>query len=47
MLFDGLSKDRIDEIIERISLLKKSWSWKSEDKCQVIESSTSMEGMHW
>ena len=47
MLFDGLSKDRIDEIIERISLLKKSWSWKSEDKCKVIESSTSMEGMHW
>ena len=47
MLFDGLSKDRIDEIIERISLLKKSWSWKSKDKCQVIESSTSMDGMHW
>ena len=47
MLFDGLPKNRIDEIIERINLLKKSWSWKSKDKCEIIETSTSMEGMHW
>ena len=47
MLFKGLPSNRIEEIVERISLLKKSWSWKSKDKCQVIESSTSMEGMHW
>ena len=47
LLFKGLPKNRIDEIIERINLLKKSWNWKSKDKCEVIESSTSMDGMHW
>ena len=46
-LFNNIPDDKIDEVVERINLLKKSWSWKTKDKCQVIESSTSMDGMHW
>ena len=42
-----IPEDKIDEIIERINIIKKSWDWKSKDKCQVIEANTSMEGMHW
>ena len=46
-LFKNIPDDKIDEVVERIDLMKKSWSWKSQDQCQVIESSTSMDGMHW
>lgn len=46
-LFKEIPDDKIDEVVERIGLMRKSWSWKSKDKCQVIESSTSMDGMHW
>ena len=42
-----IPEDKIDEVIERINIMKKSWYWKSKDECKVIESSTSMEGMHW
>ena len=42
-----IPEDKIDEVIERINIMKKSWDWKSKDECKVIESSTSMEGMHW
>jgi cell division protein FtsB len=47
MLFKDIPDDKINEVVERIDLMKKSWSWKTKDKCQVIESSTSMDGMHW
>ena len=43
----NIPEDKRDEVIERIMILKKSWDWKSKDECKVIESSTSMEGMHW
>ena len=46
-LFKDIPDDKINEVVERIGLMRKSWSWKSKDKCQVIESSTSMDGMHW
>lgn len=42
-----IPEDKIDEVIERINIMKKSWDWKSKDECKVIEASTSMEGMHW
>ena len=42
-----IPKDKLNEIIEKISLWKQSWNWKNKDECKVIESSTSMEGMHW
>ena len=43
----NIPEDKRDEVIERIIMMKKSWDWKSKDECKVIESSTSMEGMHW
>jgi hypothetical protein len=46
-LFSDIPADKVDEVVERITLMKKSWAWKSKDKCEVIESSTSMGGMHW
>ena len=42
-----IPEDKIDEVIERINIMKKSWDWKSKDECKVIQASTSMEGMHW
>ena len=47
ILFKDIPDNKLDEVVERIGLMKKSWSWKTKDKCQVIESSTSMDGMHW
>jgi len=46
-VLQDIPEDKIDEVIERINIMKKSWYWKSKDECKVIESSTSMEGMHW
>jgi hypothetical protein len=46
-LADVIPEDRIEEMYEMMTLRIKSWSWKSKDKCQIIESSTSMEGMSW
>ena len=43
----NIPEDRIDEVIERIIMMKKSWDWKSKDECKVIEANTSMDGMHW
>jgi hypothetical protein len=37
-LFTDVPADKVDELLERITLLKKSWTWKSKDRCQVIES---------
>ena len=46
-VLQDIPEDKIDEVIERINILKKSWDWKSKDECKVIEANTSMEGMHW
>jgi len=46
-LADVIPDDRIDEMYEMMNLRIKSWNWKSKDKCEIIDSSTSMEGMHW
>lgn len=46
-LADVIPEDRIEEMYEMMTLRIKSWAWKAKDRCQVIESSTSMEGMHW
>ena len=45
-VLQDIPEDKIDEVIERINILKKSWDWKSKDECKVIEANTSMEGMH-
>ena len=29
---------------ERLTLLKQSWAWKYEDKCEIIESSDGISG---
>ena len=46
-VLQDIPEDKIDEVIERINILKKSWDWKSKDECKVIEANTSMDGMHW
>ena len=46
-LADVIPDDRIDEMYEMMTLRIKSWAWKVKDRCEVIETSTSMEGMHW
>jgi len=37
-LMYGIPEDKWSEVIERITMLKKSWEWKSNDKCLVIQS---------
>jgi len=39
LMYD-IPEDKWDEVIERIGMLKKSWEWKSNDKCLVVESSS-------
>ena len=39
-ILQDIPEDKIDEVIERINILKKSWDWKSKDKCEVIEASS-------
>jgi len=39
LMYD-IPEDKWEEVIERISMLKKSWEWKSNDKCLVVESSS-------
>ena len=39
-ILQDIPEDKIDEVIERINILKKSWDWKSKDKCEVIETSS-------
>lgn len=46
-VLQDIPEDKIDEVIERINILKKSWDWKSKDECKVIEANTSMDDMHW
>jgi hypothetical protein len=47
MLIDTVPEERREEVFNVVNLRIKSWSWKSKDQCQIIESSTSMDGMHW
>lgn len=46
-LIDTIPEDKRKEMYEMINLRIKSWEWKNKDKCEIIESSTSMDGMHW
>ena len=39
-VLQDIPEDKIDEVIERINILKKSWDWKSKDECEVIEASS-------
>jgi hypothetical protein len=39
-LINDLPLDRRSEVLERLELMVKSWSWKSRDKCEIIESSS-------
>ena len=39
-VLQDIPEDKIDEVIERINIIKKSWDWKSKDKCEVIEASS-------
>jgi len=39
-VLQDIPEDKIDEVIERINILKKSWDWKSKDECKVIEANT-------
>ena len=45
MMLEGLSKVKVEEVIEKVDLLKQSWAWKEKkniDKCEIIESSSSL-----
>ena len=44
ILIDSVPQDRRDEVREIVSLRIKSWSWKSKDKCQIIQGESSLEG---
>jgi len=37
-LMYGIPENKWSEVIERIIMLKKSWEWKSNDKCLVVQS---------
>ena len=37
-LMYGIPENKWSEVIERIGMLKKSWEWKSNDKCLVVQS---------
>jgi len=38
VLINSLPDNRRDEVFEIVELRVKSWSWKSRDKCEIIES---------
>jgi len=37
-LMYGIPENKWSEVIERIGMLKKSWEWKSNDKCLIVQS---------
>jgi hypothetical protein len=43
MLIKNLPIDKREEIYEMVNLRVKSWSWKNQDKCEIIEGGTSLE----
>jgi hypothetical protein len=42
-LINDLPLDRRSEVLERLQLMVKSWSWKSKDRCEIIEASEGIE----
>ena len=42
-LIDSIPTERQEEAYKRIDLMIKSWSWKYEDKCEVISGYNSIE----
>ena len=44
LLIDSLPNSKRDEIYEMVNLRVKSWKWKSQDKCTIIESSEGISG---
>jgi hypothetical protein len=42
-LVDTIPKEREEEVFERLQLMVKSWSWKSKDRCEIIEASEGIE----
>lgn len=36
-LFFDIPRDKFNDVIERLNLFKKSWAWKNNDKCHIIE----------
>tara|TARA_B110000285_G_C15100478_1_gene604714 strand:- start:1289 stop:1846 length:558 start_codon:yes stop_codon:yes gene_type:complete len=43
-IIKGITLEQRTQVIERLSLLKKSWSWKSVDRCEVIEAGDGISG---
>jgi hypothetical protein len=41
-LVSDLTVEETKELSEMIELRKKSWSWKSQDRCEIIESSNGL-----
>ena len=39
-VLQDIPEDKINEVIERINIMKLSWDWKSKDKCEVIQASS-------
>ena len=37
-LIHDIPENKWSEVIERIGMLKKSWEWKSNDKCLIVQS---------
>ena len=46
-LVNSLPVDKRSEIFEMVNLRVKSWSWKSKDKCEIIESCDGFSGRAW
>lgn len=44
LIIGTIPADRRDEVRELVSLRIKSWSWKGDDKCKIIEGGSSVEG---
>ena len=36
-ILHDIPEDKLDEVIERVELIKKSWQWKSQDRCEIIQ----------
>lgn len=47
LLINSLPLYRRDEVYEMVNLRVKSWSWKSKDKCEVIECSAGVTSSAW
>ena len=43
-LLEGMTQEQMAQAIERVTLLKKSFAWKSVDKCEIIEAGDGISG---